>query len=42
VYEHAYFMDYGTSRADYIAAFFKNINWEEVEATAVRLGMDKI
>lgn len=42
VYEHAYFMDYGTSRADYISAFFKNINWEDVEATAVKLGMDKI
>ena len=42
VYEHAYFMDYGTSRADYIAAFFKNLNWEDVEATAARLGMDKI
>lgn len=42
VYEHAYFMDYGTTRADYIESFFKNLNWQEVEATAARLGMDKI
>lgn len=42
VYEHAYFMDYGTTRADYIESFFKNLNWQEVEATAVRLGMDKV
>jgi Fe-Mn family superoxide dismutase len=42
VYEHAYFMDYGTTRADYIDSFFKNLNWEEVEATAIRLGMDKM
>ena len=31
VYEHAYFMDYGTTRADYIEAFFKNLNWGVVE-----------
>lgn len=30
VYEHAYFMDYGSARADYIKAFFKNINWQKV------------
>ena len=41
VYEHAYFTDYGVARADYIEAFFQNLNWEEVEATATRLGMDK-
>jgi superoxide dismutase, Fe-Mn family len=28
VYEHAYFMDYGTKRKDYIDAWFKNINWD--------------
>ena len=28
VFEHAYMIDYGLKRADYIAAFFKNINWE--------------
>jgi Fe-Mn family superoxide dismutase len=31
VYEHAYFLDYGTRRATYIDAFFRNINWEEVD-----------
>lgn len=29
VWEHAYMTDYGTKRADYIEAFFKNINWKE-------------
>ncbi len=42
VYEHAYFIDYGTTRADYLTAFFKNIHWEAVEAIAVKLGMDKV
>lgn len=27
VYEHAYFMDYGIARKDYINSFFKNLNW---------------
>jgi Fe-Mn family superoxide dismutase len=31
VFEHAFMTDYGLKRADYIAAFFKNINWETVE-----------
>lgn len=31
VYEHAYFMDYGTNRADYINAFFSNLDWNIVE-----------
>jgi len=35
VWEHAFMVDYGLKRADYIAAFFKNINWEVAEA---RLG----
>ncbi len=30
IYEHAYFMDYGTARKAYIDAFFKNIDWEYV------------
>jgi Fe-Mn family superoxide dismutase len=30
VFEHAFMTDYGLKRADYIAAFFKNINWEMV------------
>jgi Fe-Mn family superoxide dismutase len=32
VFEHAYMLDYGLKKADYIEAFFKNINWDEVEA----------
>ncbi|MEN2986611.1 MAG: superoxide dismutase [Thermodesulfovibrionaceae bacterium] len=31
VFEHAFMIDYGLKRADYIEAFFKNINWQEVE-----------
>ena len=31
VFEHAFMTDYGLKRADYIAAFFQNINWNEVE-----------
>jgi Fe-Mn family superoxide dismutase len=32
VYEHAYYLDYGTARASYIDAFFKNLSWEAVGA----------
>ena len=32
VFEHAFITDYGLKRADYIAAFFKNINWDVVES----------
>ncbi|MFN3739331.1 MAG: superoxide dismutase [Thermodesulfovibrionales bacterium] len=32
VFEHAFMIDYGLKRADYIEAFFKNINWDAVEA----------
>jgi len=32
VFEHAFMIDYGLKRADYIAAFMKNINWKEVAA----------
>ena len=31
VFEHAYMLDYGLKRADYIEAFFKNIDWNVVE-----------
>jgi len=31
VFEHAFITDYGLKRADYIAAFFQNLNWNEVE-----------
>ncbi len=32
VFEHAFMIDYGLKRADYIAAFFNNINWSAAEA----------
>jgi Fe-Mn family superoxide dismutase len=32
VFEHAFITDYGLKRADYIEAFFKNINWPVVES----------
>jgi Fe-Mn family superoxide dismutase len=32
VFEHAYMVDYGLKRADYIEAFFKNIDWAAAEA----------
>jgi superoxide dismutase, Fe-Mn family len=31
VFEHAFMVDYGLKRADYIAAYFKNINWKAAE-----------
>ena len=30
VYEHAYFIDYGTARKPYVEAFFKNVNWNYI------------
>ncbi len=31
VFEHAFMLDYGLKRADYIGAFFGSINWSAVE-----------
>ena len=31
VFEHAFMVDYGLKKADYIGAFFKNIDWSIVE-----------
>ncbi len=31
VFEHAFMIDYGLKRADYIATFFKSIDWSVVE-----------
>ncbi len=31
VFEHAFMIDYGLKRPDYISAFFKNIDWSAVE-----------
>jgi len=36
VFEHAYMTDYGLKRADYINAFFKNIDWKEIEMRFAR------
>jgi Fe-Mn family superoxide dismutase len=32
VFEHAFMIDYGLKKADYIEAFFNNINWGAAEA----------
>jgi Fe-Mn family superoxide dismutase len=32
VFEHAFMVDYGLKRADYIAAFMKNVDWKAAEA----------
>ena len=32
VFEHAFMIDYGLKRVDYVEAFFKNINWQVAEA----------
>ena len=31
-WEHAFFIDYGVKKADYLTAFFKNANWVAVNA----------
>ncbi len=38
VYEHAYFLDYGTGRKAYIEAFMKNVNWDVVNKRAEWMG----
>jgi Fe-Mn family superoxide dismutase len=32
VFEHAFMIDYGLKRADYIEAFFRNVNWDKVDS----------
>ncbi|MCM2357536.1 MAG: superoxide dismutase [Geobacteraceae bacterium] len=32
VFEHAFMLDYGLKRADYIEAFFRNVSWKAAEA----------
>ena len=39
VYEHAYFADYGVNRKGYIDAFFKNLNWQKIDAIAQEYGL---
>jgi|SRR3989344_4467413 len=31
MYEHAYFIDFGSDKKSYIEAYFKNLNWEKIE-----------
>ncbi len=31
MYEHAYFIDFGSDKKSYIEAYFKNLNWESIE-----------
>lgn len=37
VWEHAFMIDYGLKRADYIEIFFKNINWDVVQERLIFL-----
>jgi len=37
VYEHAYFMDYGSDRKTYIMEYMQSINWEKVEKKFVQV-----
>ncbi|MEK7654371.1 MAG: Fe-Mn family superoxide dismutase [Patescibacteria group bacterium] len=41
VYEHAYFIDYGVNRKDYVNAFFKNLDWEFANKIVKEFGLDK-
>jgi Fe-Mn family superoxide dismutase len=38
VFEHAFMIDYGLKRADYIESFFKNIDWKAAEARMIKKG----
>ena len=38
-FEHAYFIDYGTGKASYIDAFFKNLDWDVVTKRADQFGI---
>jgi Fe-Mn family superoxide dismutase len=39
VYEHAYFIDYGTDRSSYIDAFFNNLDYDVVNDWVQRYGI---
>jgi superoxide dismutase, Fe-Mn family len=41
IYEHAYFIDYGTARKAYIESFFKNINWDHINKLIKQYGIEK-
>ncbi len=36
VFEHAFMIDYGLKRADYIEAFFKNVDWAAAESRMLK------
>ena len=40
VYEHAYYLDFATKRADYIDIFFKNLDWSTIEEHFADLKLD--
>lgn len=42
VYEHAYMIDYGVNRADYIESFFKSLDWDGAEKLASQVGIDRM
>ncbi len=37
MYEHAYFLDYGIKKDEYIDKFFDSINWEFIEVKATKI-----
>ncbi len=39
VYEHAYFLDYGTDRPGYIEAFFANLDWAVINTWVDQYGI---
>ena len=41
VYEHAYYMDYGTKRMAYIQAFMKNVDYEYVNSRIAEYELEK-
>lgn len=41
VFEHAYFIDYGTARKNYIETFMKNIDWSFVNELAERFHIEE-
>ncbi|MDP1718923.1 MAG: Fe-Mn family superoxide dismutase [bacterium] len=41
VYEHAYFIDYGTNRKEYVNAFFHNLDWNFANSLIEKYGLNK-
>lgn len=39
VYEHAYYIDFGSDKKSYIEAFFKNLNWKEIDEIAKKANL---